>query len=285
MGTRLWYAMWDANEDDDAAFERRANPVLREIGDRCKVVVAEAGQQRHQPAPRPAPTRQVAQPQTPSVGAPHGSTSSSHSNQQREKTAQEGAPAVATVLQRTPSTASSMTSVSFAEMAAFIREERAFRESQRQEWEAKLETQRKESDAKLETQRKESDAKLKTERQEWEAKLESQRQEWEAKLETQLQEREATLQKAWTAKLKPQRSRTDASDARVLQARFEALHTSKLLSDDELYILENLVFDNVQDSERGEEGESHSTVGSLVRLCELATSDAGLARQLRRKYI
>ena len=241
MGTRLWYAMWDANEDDDAAFERRANPVLREIGDRCKVVVAEAGQQRHQPAPRPAPARQVAQPQTPSVGAPHGSTSSSHSNQQREKTAQEGAPAVATALQRTPSTASSMTSVSFAEMAAFIREERAFRESQRQEWEAKL--------------------------------------------ETQLQEREATLQKAWTAKLKGQRSRIDASDARVLQARFEALHTSKLLSDDELYILENLVFDNVQDSERGEEGESHSTVGSLVRLCELATSDAGLARQLRRKYI
>jgi Skp family chaperone for outer membrane proteins len=170
---------------------------------------------------------------------------------------------VATVLQRTPSTASSMTSGSFAEMTAFIREERAFRESQRQEWEAKLEAQR----------------------QEWEAKLEAQRQEWEAKLETQLQEREATLQKAWTAKLKGQRSRRDASDARVLQARFEALHTSKLLSDDELYILENLVFDNVQDSERGEEGESHSTVGSLVRLCELATSDAGLARQLRRKYI
>ena len=184
MGTRLWYAMWDANEDDDAAFERRANPMLREIGDRCKVVAVEAGQQPHEPtpAPSPAPTRQVAQAQTPGVGAPRSSTSSSHSHQQGEKTAAKGSPAVTTVPQLMPSTASSTPSGSFAEMAAFIREERAFRESQRQEWEAKLEAQQKESEAKLEKQR-----------QEWEAKLEAQRQEWEAKLEAKQMDSESKL--------------------------------------------------------------------------------------------
>lgn len=277
MGTRLWYAMWDANEDDDAAFERRANPVLREIGDRCKVVAVEAGGQPREPtpAPSPAPTRQVAQAQTPGAGAPHGSTSSLHSNQQQEKTAPQGSPAVTTVQQRMPSTASSMTSGSFAEMAAFIREERAFISEERAQIEAKLETQRQEWEAKLEAQRQDWEAKL-------EAKLETQRQ----ANESQRQEREVALEKAWKAKLEAQRSRRDASEARLLQARFEALHASKLLSDDELYMLENLVVDNLENSDRsGGEGESHSTVSSLVRLSEHVASDAGLARQLRRKYL
>jgi len=234
MGTRLWYAMWDANGDDDDAFERRATPVLREIGERCKVIAAEAGQQPHEPtpAPSPAPTRQVAHAQTPGNRAPHGSTSLSQSNQQGEIKAPEGP-------------ASSMTTGSFAEMAAFIREERAF----------------------ISKERAQIDAKLEAQRQEWEAKLEAQRQEWEAKLKAQCR-------------------RQEASEARQLQARFEALHASKLLSDDELYVLENLVVDNLEESERsGGEGESNDTVNSLVRLSEHVASDAGLARQLRRKYM
>ena len=215
MGTRLWYAMWDANEDDDAAFQRRANPLLREIGDRCKVVAVETGQQPHEPTqvPSPAPTRQVAQAQTPGAGAPHGSTSSSQSNQQREKTAQEGPPAVATMqaqpeapamgahgntrsslrtqereneasqvpamtsVHRMPSTASSMSSGNFAEMAAFFREERA----------------------------------------QFEEKLEVQRQQYEAC--------------AWDAKLKG------------LQERFDALHQAKLLTNDEMIAFEDKIAD------------------------------------------
>jgi hypothetical protein len=34
LGTRLWYPMWDAEKDDDAAFEKRLDNVVREIGDR-----------------------------------------------------------------------------------------------------------------------------------------------------------------------------------------------------------------------------------------------------------
>ena len=40
MGTRLWYAMWDAENDDDATFERRLGSVMREIGDRGKLITS-----------------------------------------------------------------------------------------------------------------------------------------------------------------------------------------------------------------------------------------------------
>jgi hypothetical protein len=36
LGTRMWYAMWDAEQDDDAAFNNRLDSVVREIGDRGK---------------------------------------------------------------------------------------------------------------------------------------------------------------------------------------------------------------------------------------------------------
>ena len=32
------YAMWDAEKDDDAAFERRLDNVVREIGERGKLI-------------------------------------------------------------------------------------------------------------------------------------------------------------------------------------------------------------------------------------------------------
>lgn len=39
MGTRLWYQMWDSENDDDDAFERRLDDVVREIGERGKLVL------------------------------------------------------------------------------------------------------------------------------------------------------------------------------------------------------------------------------------------------------
>ena len=41
MGTRMWYAMWDAENDDDATFESRMDSLVREIGERGKVLVPE----------------------------------------------------------------------------------------------------------------------------------------------------------------------------------------------------------------------------------------------------
>ena len=56
LGSRMWYAMWDAEKDDDAAFERRLDSVVREIGERGKLLmVSEAVPPFHEPSPAPAP--------------------------------------------------------------------------------------------------------------------------------------------------------------------------------------------------------------------------------------
>jgi hypothetical protein len=53
------YGFWDADQDDDAAFDRRLGTVLREVGDRGKPVLSEAvppSLREPTPAPAPAPT-------------------------------------------------------------------------------------------------------------------------------------------------------------------------------------------------------------------------------------
>ena len=55
----MWYAMWDAEDDDCEAFERRFDAVCREIGDRGKLLmpqeVAPCVESAPAPAPAPAP--------------------------------------------------------------------------------------------------------------------------------------------------------------------------------------------------------------------------------------
>jgi hypothetical protein len=59
LGTRMWYAMWSADQDDDAAFESRVDAVLREVGDRGRRLLSEAvppSEPASTPTPAPAPT-------------------------------------------------------------------------------------------------------------------------------------------------------------------------------------------------------------------------------------
>ena len=51
LGTRMWHAMWDAAEDDDASFGHRMDALCREIGDRGKLVMSEAVPPFHEPTP------------------------------------------------------------------------------------------------------------------------------------------------------------------------------------------------------------------------------------------
>ena len=39
LGTRLWYAFYGSEDEDEASFDRRVDAVVREIGDRGKLVV------------------------------------------------------------------------------------------------------------------------------------------------------------------------------------------------------------------------------------------------------
>ena len=78
----------------------------------------------------------------------------------------------------------------------------------------------------------------------------------------------------------------------ALQARLEALHAEKLLSDDELYALEDMVADFVEYESAGavthatvHANENASKLQKLVALSERITADAAFARQARRKYV
>ena len=89
-----------------------------------------------------------------------------------------------------------------------------------------------------------------------------------------------------------------AEQLAAFQARLEALHTAQLLSDDELYALEDLIGDfcDLRESvapqaltlemARATPGDSFAVVGKLRKLAAAAetfTADAALARQLRRR--
>ena len=144
------------------------------------------------------------------------------------------------------------------------------------ERDAEAKAERAELEDRLEAQRRETEA---ARMQESEAKLEAQRQETEAKLE--IQRREAQ------AKLEAQKVREVSS----LQVRLEALHSAKLLTDEEMFALEDSIADSFGDQDHDDEdGGSSRTmacekVARLVTLSGRIASNASFARQVRRKYV
>ena len=182
--------------------------------------------------------------------------------------------------------ATSGTSTSLMEVSAFMTEQlraqmteqRVHDKAQHKETEEKLDTQRREYEAKLrdcetklEAQRREYEAKLRN----CEAQLEAQRHEYEAKLEAQRQDAKAYI-----------------SDAQLerLQARLDALHQAKLLTDDEMLVLEDKVADFIgcrlsMMVAPGEIGAAAESVRKLAGMCEGVTKDGMLVRLLRRQVL
>jgi hypothetical protein len=159
---------------------------------------------------------------------------------------------------------------SFAEVAAFFREEREEAKADR----AEAKADRAALEAKLEAK----DAKAAKERAEMEAKI--------AELKVEL-----------TPTLAPEAISNEQIDA--LQARLEGLHATKLLADEELHALEDLVADyielkaSVADAitehviyfSPGHTFGVASKLHKLVRLSAGMSGDAAFARQARRKYL
>ena len=133
---------------------------------------------------------------------------------------------------------------SFAQMAAFFREERSHLESKLEQQELKAEQQRQELEGKLEQQRQLASA----------AKVEQ----LEAKIE-QLQ-----------------------SDQQLpaLQARIEALHAAQLLTDAEMFSIEDVIADSLEAATSDD-----TRAGRLIALSGRMTGDAAFSRQLRRKAL
>ena len=127
-------------------------------------------------------------------------------------------------------------------------------------------------------------------REEMRQKMEQQRAEAEVRLEMQREETEKQ-------RLETEAVRTAAvakacvSDVQLeaLQARLDALHQAKLLTDDEIFKLEDCVWDFIEcrsslTAAPAEIGAVAGQVKRLVGLSEGVSKDGMLARQLRRKF-
>ena len=143
---------------------------------------------------------------------------------------------------------------SFAELSALFKE------------------QREEAKADRAEQREEA----KADRADMEAKLEQQRREMEAKM---LEMRE---------ELTPKPAVTEEQLA-ALQSRLDAMHAAQLLTDDEVFALEDVVADFIAlGLVTAEMASAHPTAAKLlqlVRLSEGIASDGSFARQARRKFV
>ena len=143
-------------------------------------------------------------------------------------------------------------SSNFAEMVSFMREEREQAKSERAEMEAKIEQQR---------------LAMESQRVQMEAKLEQFAQQAQAATDAKLDQAEARVEYMTTQQQLP-----------ALQARIEALHAAKLLSDDELFSIEDLIADL-------EVGSEDTRVGQLITLSSRMAGDAAFSRQIRRKVL
>ena len=189
LGTRLWYAFWDADELDDVAFDRRLDAVLREVGERGKPVLAEAvPPSLHEPTPAPAleapapAAPALAQAPAPAPAPATAAPAPAHAliPALAPARAMVRAPDQTTfspTLHRTmpsvveverPSGGSSVTEGSLGELAAFMEKQQCLLMEREDKMEAKLESQRLEA---------------KAERAALEAKVESQRVTLEARME------------------------------------------------------------------------------------------------------
>ena len=173
--------------------------------------------------------------------------------------------------------------VQMTEQRAHDKAQRQEMDAQRQTYEAKLDAQRQDYEAKLDAQRQDCEEKLDAQRQDYEAKLDMQRQAYEKQLDA--------LRQGSEAKLDAQRqdANTCVLDAKLhgLQERFDALHQAKLLSDDEMFALEDKLADFIKCRSSvmaapGDIDAAAESVRMLVGMCERLLKDGMLARQLRR---
>ncbi len=73
--------------------------------------------------------------------------------------------------------------------------------------------------------------------------------------------------------------------------RLEALHSAKLLTDEEMFAMEDIIADSFDDQDHEDEDDGGSRavacekVASLVVLSGRIASNASFARQVRRKYV
>jgi hypothetical protein len=247
LGTRLWYAMWDAENDDDAAFERRVDSVVREIGERGKLIAPESVPPVCETAPTPAPAPELAPAPEVAPGptptrapapapamssttgpaiAPSPSPTSALVSQQSGTVAitpnvvssVEQQPMAVHQFSSSANFAASGTGASLMEVSAFMTEQL---QGFRQMWVVEQRAQDKDQHTEIMHLLVERDAKLEAQRKEFETRLGAQTQASETKLEAQRKEIEAQ-RKDFETRLEGQRKEMEAQRVKS-EAKLERL--------------------------------------------------------------
>ena len=159
---------------------------------------------------------------------------------------------------------------SLAEMTSFMREHQ------------KMQLEREE---KLREERNQLEMKLEQQRQEQRLESEQQRRQFEMKLQQQQQEIEH-LRARVAALPQPAAEAIDEDQISVLQSRIQSLYEAKLLTDDELYSLEDAIVDCVEVlPTAGASASEVEKIRKMLLVSSKVVSDSTLARQLRRKFV
>ena len=121
------------------------------------------------------------------------------------------------------------------------------------------------------------------------------RKETEAKMEARMEEQRQQMQeqRQQIEELKAPQEAISAQQVEALNTRLQALHAAQMLSDDELFALEDCVADfleakasyGVLTLEAVHAHRALSKVHKLLALGEGMADDAMFARQLRRKFV
>jgi hypothetical protein len=152
--------------------------------------------------------------------------------------------------------------MSFAELSAFMNERDDRAEAKAEKAQLKAERHAQELEAKVDKLLEEA--------------AEKQRQEMAGKVEAVEVRVRSEMAAEVRAKVEQERQ---LAALPALQARLEGLHAAKLLTDNELYKLEDVIADSLE-----EEAGGGGQVAKLVVLSARVAGDAALARQLRRKF-
>ena len=127
----------------------------------------------------------------------------------------------------------------------------------------------------------------------------AERDELEAKMEQRLQQQRAEHRAEMDqlrAELVKQKELVSAEQLVALQARLESLHSAQLLTDDELFALEDLCADFLEmqtaaggvltpEVAHSSPASAAARLAKLVGVSEGLASDAAFARQARRKFV
>eukprot|EP01043_Picozoa_sp_COSAG02_P027475 COSAG02_NODE_1624_length_11594_cov_6.314833_5_plen_272_part_00 len=271
--------MWGAEKDDDAAFERRLDSVVREIGERGKLMLPEAVTPLRESTPAPTPSLDPTPAPAPSCHVQAQTPAPAPTSTPLRSPATSLPPAAVSVDTQHQNTSPSLLSSRPLEQPPTAVQHGHAGGGAVMDVSTFLDLVDR-----MQAKADEEKSELKVE---MEAKMEAQRHQMEANMEALRRTVEQQREERKTTDAKTCVSETQLQ---ALQERFDALVQAKLLTDDEVAKLEDLVADFIGCRASStmalvEIGAVAEDIEKLVGMCEGMSKDAMLARQLRRKFL